>query len=56
MPADTVAVLDTSTGALLRSIRVGRCASAVAVDQRTSRVFVANAADNSVSVLDASGN
>ena len=55
MPADSVAVLDTRTGALLRSIRVGRCASAVAVDQKTGRVFVANAADGTISVLDASG-
>jgi DNA-binding beta-propeller fold protein YncE len=56
MPTDTVAVLDAGTGALLRSIPVGKCASAVAIDQKTARVFVANAADGTISVLDANGN
>ncbi len=48
-----VAVLDTHTGALLRTTRVGHSPTAMAIDARTNRVFVANVDDNTVSVLDA---
>lgn len=40
-------------GALLRTTRVGRIPSALAVDARTNRVFVANMLEGTVSVLDA---
>src|SRR5437764_3114774 len=38
---------------LVRPVPVGQGPSALAVDQRTHRVFVANSVDNTVSVLDA---
>jgi len=50
---DAVAVLDTRTGALLRTVAVGAHPIAVAVDTRASHVFVVNLDGHSVSVLDA---
>jgi len=48
-----VSMVDARSGALLRTVAVGRMPEAVAVDTATRRVFVANFADNTVSVLDA---
>jgi len=50
---DAVAVLDTRTGALLRTVAVGAHPIAVAVDTRAGHVFVVNLDGHSVSVLDA---
>lgn len=50
---DALAVLDASTGALVRTTRVGRIPTALAVDARTSRVLVAKMLEGTVSVLDA---
>jgi YVTN family beta-propeller protein len=50
----TVSVLDIRSGALIRTVGVGRGAAAVALDERAGRVFVANVDDATVSVLDAS--
>lgn len=47
-----VATLDARSGRLLRRVAVGTLPVAIAVDQTTSRVFVACATDQSVSVLD----
>ncbi len=52
-------VLDARTGAMLRTVTVGKNGNVgtspqrVAVDTRTGRVFVVNSNDNTVSVLDA---
>src|SRR5205823_1761384 len=51
----TVSMLDARTGAVLRTVAVGVGPSAIAVDERRGRVFVANTSSNSVSVLDARG-
>jgi len=51
--AGYVGVLDTRSGALLRTIRVGRDPRGIAVDERAGHAFVINGADNSISVLDA---
>jgi YVTN family beta-propeller protein len=51
--AGTVTVLDTRNGALVRTVAVGLDPTAVAVDARRGRVFVANSGSDSVSVLDA---
>ena len=48
-----VSVLDSRTGALLRSVSVGQKPGAVAIDPQTDRVFVANWDSMSVSVLEA---
>jgi len=48
-----VSVLDARSGRILRTVTVGLGPYAVAVDERTSRVFVANYDGNTVSVLDA---
>lgn len=48
-----VSVFDARTGALLRTVTVGRGPSSVVVSERFGRVFVVNAASGSVSVLDA---
>src|SRR5579885_3052649 len=40
-------------GALVRAVPVGRGPDAVAIDERTDRVFVANGDDGTVSMLDA---
>jgi YVTN family beta-propeller protein len=50
----TVSVLDIRSGALIRTVGVGRGAVALALDERADRVFVANVDDATVSVLDAS--
>ncbi len=49
--ADTVTMVDTASGAVLRTVVVGRAPSAVAVDPRTGRAFVLNGGDDSVSLL-----
>ena len=46
-------VLDAHSGRIVRTVTVGRGPYAVAVDERTNRVFVANYDGNTVSVLDA---
>lgn len=50
--AGRVSVLDTRSGALLRTVRVGASPVALAVDARTGRAFVVAADDNTLSVLD----
>jgi YVTN family beta-propeller protein len=57
-PPDRVDVLDARSGRRVRAIAVGRGAAgrgthALAVDERSGHVFVTNALDNSVSVVDA---
>ena len=49
---DVLTVLDTRTGLPLRALTLGTGPPAVAVDEQTGRAFVANAGDNTVSVLD----
>ncbi len=51
--AGSVSMLDAQTGALVRTVKVGRRPVATAVDAQTARVFVANGDSNTVSVLDA---
>lgn len=51
--ADLVSVLDTHSGRLVRQFTLGAGPPAVAVDEQTGRVFVANAGDDTVSMLDA---
>jgi YVTN family beta-propeller protein len=48
-----LSVLDSRSGALLRTTPLGGGPSALAVDERTARVFVANSNDGTVSALDA---
>jgi YVTN family beta-propeller protein len=50
---DTVSVADTTSGHVVRVLRVGRVPVAVAVDVRTGRAFVTNNGSGSVSMLDA---
>ncbi len=50
---DSVSVLDARSGRVVRHISVGHAPQTVAVDEQTARIFVANAGDNTVSVLDA---
>jgi YVTN family beta-propeller protein len=49
----TVALLDTRSGAVLRTVSVGIGANAIAVDERSGYVCVANSGDGTLSVLDA---
>jgi YVTN family beta-propeller protein len=49
----TVALLDTRSGAVLRTVPVGIGASALAVDARSGHAFVANSGEATVSMLDA---
>jgi YVTN family beta-propeller protein len=49
----TVDLLDTRSGAVLRTVSVGIGASAIAVDERSGYVFVSNTGDATVSMLDA---
>jgi len=49
----SVTILDTRTGRTVRTIAVGKGALAVAVAERAGRVFVCNADDGTVSVLNA---
>jgi len=51
--ANTVAVLDTHSGALLRTIGVGMAPGDLAVDAPRGRVVVANSGAATVSILDA---
>jgi DNA-binding beta-propeller fold protein YncE len=51
--AGLLSVLDTASGKLIRRPQVGSGPSAIAVDPRTGRVFVACAGDDTVWVLDA---
>jgi serine/threonine protein kinase, bacterial len=48
---DTLSVLDTRTGAILRTITVGGDLRAVVVDARTNHAFVADYAGGSVSMI-----
>ncbi len=48
----TVVALDTGTGRVRAQVQVGRSAAALAVDEQRDRLFVANEADNTVSVID----
>ncbi len=50
---NAVAVFDTHSGALVRTIGVGLAPGALAVDARRGRVVVANEDDGTVSLLDA---
>lgn len=49
----SVSVLDTHTGALVRTVAVGQRAYTLAIDERANRVFVVNGDSDSVNVLDA---
>lgn len=49
----SVSILDARTGALLKSTVVGMTPRALALDDKTGRVFVANYDDGTVSMLDA---
>ncbi len=51
--AGYIAVLDTRSGAPLRTVRVGRDPRGVVVDERAGHAFVANFWGSSVSMLDA---
>jgi YVTN family beta-propeller protein len=51
-PSTQLSALSHLEHAVLRAITVGRAPRAVAVGEQTHRVFVANAGDNSLSVLD----
>ncbi len=51
----TVVVLDTGTGRARTQVQVGRSAAALVVDEQRDRLFVANEADNTVSVIDTAG-
>ncbi len=48
-----VSVLDTRSGALVRTTPAGRIPSDIAVDVRTNRVFVTNLEEGTMSMLDA---
>jgi DNA-binding beta-propeller fold protein YncE len=48
-----VRILAAATGRVLRTTEVGRNPSAVAIDTRTGRVFIANRDSNTLSILDA---
>jgi len=50
---DYVSAFDTRTGHRRAGLNVGVGPPAVGVDEQTARIFVANAGDNTVSVLDA---
>lgn len=50
---DVLTALDTRTGRPIRARALGAGPPAVGVDEQTGRVFVANAGDDTVSVLDA---
>jgi len=51
---DTLTVLDTRSGRVRQTLKLGQGPPAVAVDERTGRTFVVNGADNTVSGLDIS--
>ncbi len=48
-----LSVIDTRTGKVLRTMRLGGGPSVVGVDEQTKRIFVANALANTVDVLNA---
>jgi serine/threonine-protein kinase len=50
---DTVSMVDTRSGQILRTVHVGHLPVAVAVDGATGKVFIANNGAGAVSVLDA---
>jgi YVTN family beta-propeller protein len=49
----TASTLDAASGAVLRTVRVGRQPLTLALDEATKRVFIGNAGSGTVSVLDA---
>jgi len=49
---DTLSVLDTRSGAIVRTVKVGGDLRAVAIDARTGHAFIANYGDGAVSMLD----
>ncbi len=51
--SNTVSVVASDTGQVVRTVHAGRRPLAVAVDARVGHAFVANAYDNTVSMLDA---
>jgi YVTN family beta-propeller protein len=50
----TVSVLDLKTGAVLRTVAVGKRPIEVVIDRVSDRAFVVNRDSNTVSVLNAS--
>jgi len=50
---DVLTAIDTRTGRPIRALALGAGPPAVGVDEQTGRVFVANAGDDTVSMLDA---
>lgn len=51
--SNDVSVLDARSGRVIRTVPVRRAPQAIAVDEQTARVFVANSGGGTVSVLDA---
>jgi YVTN family beta-propeller protein len=53
--SNTIAILDATTGTLLRSVSVGLGLGprSLAIDERRAHLFVSNPGDNTVSILDA---
>ena len=51
-PADTVSVIDTASGTVVDTIRTGKGAHGVAVDETGAVVFITNIADATVSAID----
>src|SRR5690242_14207351 len=49
---NSLSMVDTASGAVLRTITVGRAPSALVVDARAGRAFVLNHNDGTVSILD----
>ena len=50
--ADNVSVIDTLSGTVLRQISVGQHPAGITIDQDRNKVYVANRASNSVSIID----
>ena len=50
---NTVSVLDTATGALVRTVSVGSSFAFFAIDRPTGRVFLGSGGDGTISMLDA---
>jgi YVTN family beta-propeller protein len=51
----SVSVLDARTGAVRRTITLGRSPRAIALDTRTERAFVVSGGSNTVAILDGTG-
>jgi DNA-binding beta-propeller fold protein YncE len=51
----SVSVLDARTGAIRRTITLGRSPRAIALDSRTGRAFVVTGGSNTVAILDGTG-